>query len=189
MSLAFDEETHVYKIDGRVVPSVTQVLKGAGLIDTAWFNDEARDRGTYVAQATQWLDEGTLDYDALDPKLKPYVLAWEKFAYLENEIEIVSVEARVANHPRMYAGTLDRLMRWNGYIWVIDIKTGASQAWHGLQTAAYQECVTGGALYRGSVVLKPDGTYKFKEHKDRNDRNAFLSALNLYHWKKEKGLI
>lgn len=188
-TLTFDAEKHEYRIDGQRVPSVTQVLQGAGLIDTRWFNDEARMRGTYVAQATQFYDEGTLDYDALDDELKPYVMAWEKFL-VDANVRIDHIELKVANRRRRYAGTLDRDARLDNSLtpWIIDIKTGAKAAWHGLQTAGYAGCVRG-HRWRASIILQDDATYKFEEHTGASDRDVFLSALNLYHWKAEKGLL
>lgn len=191
-NLTFDAETHTYRINGERVPSVTQVLEGAGLIDTRWFNDEARTRGTYVALATQYCDEGTLDYDALDDGLRGYVEAWRKFKHEagNGKMEIISIERRVSNRKLRYAGTLDRLFKWGHQSWVLDIKTGSKAAWHSLQTAGYAECLPKSWLHkRGSVFLKEDGTYKLDVHDDFSDVHVFLSALNLYHWKSEKGLL
>lgn len=188
-TLTFDAEKHEYRIDGQRVPSVTQVLQGAGLIDTRWFNDEARMRGTYVAQATEFYDEGTLDYDALDDELKPYVMAWENFV-VDNGVEVLAIEMPVCNETLRYAGTLDRVVRMLAYQhakWVLDIKTGSSAPWHCLQTAGYAGCLRGHHR-RASIVLKDDATYKFEEHTSLSDRGVFLSVLNLYHWKAEKGL-
>ncbi len=190
--LTFDEESHTYRINGVVVPSVTQVLDGAGFIDKQWFTDEARQRGTYVAQATQFDDEGTLDFEALDDGLRGYVEAWRKFKREAGFTKILFIEQRVCDPELAYAGTLDRLLRWGhpSYPWVLDIKTGAKAAWHCLQTAAYAGCLPGVAsgYRRGSVILKEDGTYKFIKHSDWNDWRVFQAALSIYHWKSEKVL-
>lgn len=187
--LTFDAEAHEYRIGGRVVPSVTQVLKGAGLIDTSWFTDAARTRGQYVARATELYDKGTLDFDALDFELKQYAMAWERFV-VECWVDVIEVEYRVCDATRGYAGTLDRIamMRFNK--WIIDIKTGASAAWHPLQTAGYAACLPG-HYRRATVILNNDGSFKFKEHgiSGATDRATFYSALNLYNWKSEKGML
>lgn len=187
--LTFDAEKHQYRIDGQRVPSVTQVLQGAGLIDTTWFNDAARTRGTYVAQATEMYDKGTLDYDALDEGLRPYVMAWEKFL-VENEVEIKAIEMMVCSEARRYAGTLDRIIAMGGgkYKYVLDIKTGSAAKWHSIQTAGYVQCLPG-YHRRASIILNNDGKYSFHEHIESYDRGVFLSALNLYHWKSDKGLL
>ncbi len=185
--LTFDAEKHEYRIDGKIVPSVTQVLSSAGLIDDTWFNESACTRGTYVAQATQFYDEDTLDYDALDEGLKPYVMAWERFLN-ENNAEIEAVEQRVCRHHGTYAGTLDRIIIMRGWRWVLDIKTGSKAAWHGLQTAGYADCLEG-LFRRACIILRDDATYKFYEHEDAQDFHFFRSALSLYQWKSEKGLL
>ncbi len=186
-TLTFDAEKHEYRIDGERVPSVTQVLQGAGLIDTRWFTEETRQRGSCVAQATQFYDEGTLDYDALDDELKPYVMAWERFL-VENEVEIEHVELRVCSPTRRFAGTLDREILLKKSRWILDIKTGAKPAWHGLQTAGYASCRVGW-YRRAGIILRDDGSYRFIEHSDLNDREVFYAGLNLYHWKAKKGLL
>ena len=48
MTLHYDPETHIYTVDGEVLPSVTQILKDMGFIDVTWFNDYARERGSLV---------------------------------------------------------------------------------------------------------------------------------------------
>lgn len=189
--LTFDEESHTYRIKGVVVPSVTQVLDGAGFIDKEWFTDEARLRGAYVAQATQFDDEGTLDWEALDDGLRGYVEAWRNFKREAGIVEIGSIERRLCNPELAYAGTLDRLVMWRFDSWVLDIKTGAKAPWHSLQTAAYAGCLPGVAsgYRRGSAILKEDGTYKFIKHSDWNDWRVFQAALSIYHWKSEKGML
>lgn len=189
-ALTFDAETHTYRIDGERVPSVTQVLEGAGLIDTRWFNDEARTRGTYVALATQYYDEGTLDYDALDDELKPYVMAWERFLAGDDTREVLRIEQRVWHTALRFAGTLDRtiLMGTTKRKYVLDIKTGSAAPWHQLQTAGYAECLVG-LWCRASIILYDDASYHFNVHDSRSDRDVFRSALNLYHWKSENGLL
>ena len=46
MRVTFDKETHIYKIDGVVVPSNTQILSETGLVDSSWYTQEGADRGT-----------------------------------------------------------------------------------------------------------------------------------------------
>ena len=58
--IQFDEAAHVYTVAGVERPSVTQILKDAGLIDTTWYTDEARQRGRAVHLAAQFLDEDDL---------------------------------------------------------------------------------------------------------------------------------
>ena len=75
----FDESAHVYTVARVQRPSVTQILKDAGLIDTTWYTDEARERGRAVHLATQFLDEDDLDWDTVLPQYGGYLAAWERF--------------------------------------------------------------------------------------------------------------
>ena len=77
--IVFDEGAHVYKVNDRVVPSVTQIIYAAGLVDDTWFTDEARNRGRIVHTASHYLDENDLVLDSLDEKYRPYLSAWERF--------------------------------------------------------------------------------------------------------------
>ena len=71
----FDREKHEYRAGGRQLFGVTTVLKRAGIVDDEWWNEQARDRGSKVHDAIQFLDEGCLDWDKLDPALVGYVQA------------------------------------------------------------------------------------------------------------------
>jgi hypothetical protein len=183
--IQFNADRHEYSVNGVVYPSVTQVLKIAGLIDTTWFTDEARERGSYVAQATHMLDEGTLDESSLDPALVPYVEAWKKFL-ADSKAEVIASEYAVVNTTYGYAGTLDRWLILNRHDTIIDIKGGQPLPWHPIQTAAYAGCLKT-HFQRGSVYLRDNGTYRLKMHNDENDRAVWMAALVIAKWKQSKG--
>lgn len=83
--LAFDELTHTYTLEGVRLPSVTQILQRAGLIDFSKIPGPillaARDRGAAVHRAIHYLNEGDLDPDFEHefPEYWPYVAAWINF--------------------------------------------------------------------------------------------------------------
>src|SRR3989338_6921714 len=90
--LTFNDETHEYFWNGEKVPySVTGILKVSGLIDTTWYNEPARVRGTYVHEATQFLDEDCLEWDSLDPVITPYVEAYARFK-TESKFHVKRIE-------------------------------------------------------------------------------------------------
>lgn len=176
----FDPATHTYRIDGKVVPSVTQVLQEAGLIDTRWYTDEARERGQNIHTITELWDRGTLKTSAVPEELRGYLAAWRKFLG-DTGAEVVENECQVWNTLYMYGGTLDRKVIWNKCDWIGDIKSGAANAWEAYQTAAYA-----GAMppdrpppRRFAIHLRPNGTYvPPREHKDfKHDFDVFRAAL------------
>ena len=162
------------------VPRVTEILKGAGLVDATWFNPEATARGTMVHLACRLWDEGDLDLTTVPGVIATYLsayMAWEaespqSFVWIENQII-----------GPAYRGTPDRV----GLAAVWDIKTGAPQPWHALQLAAYVSLLPDPYKYsRFGIYLRDSGGYGIKEYPKadyQRDLNVFLSALNLYNWR------
>lgn len=189
--ITLDERTHVYTAaDGRVIPSVTQILTDAGLIDTQWFTEQATIRGTYIHEATALDDADNLDCDTLDESLAGYVAGWRAFLS-ETGAEILSIEERLCSPAFTYAGTLDRRIMFQGCEWVVDLKSGGPLRWHTLQTAAYASLAARpqhmpAGLKRATVHLKANGRYSFTPHADPKDFGIFGATVALYHWKRTK---
>lgn len=186
--LTFNEDTHEYFWDGDIVPySVTGILKAAGLIGGTYYTEYSRTRGSYVHEATQFLDEGCLDWDSIDQAIEPYVMAYERFK-TESKFVPEHIEKRVYCPAYQYAGTLDRTGDLNGQDILLDIKTseGSPKAWWGPQLSGYNLAM-GLSLPRFSLQLKRDSTYKLTEFKDPNDNQIFLAANLLVRWKDSKG--
>lgn len=179
----FNQETHEYRANGRQVPSVTQVLLEAGIIDRQWYTEFGALRGTYIAEATALFDMGELDHGDLDQQLAPYVAAWAKFRR-ESGFAIEAIEERVFDPLYGFAGTLDRRGIFNGRPSIIDIKRGTCPAWHGLQTAAYAKATGIVGCDRYCVHLRDNETYSVHKHIDRGDEIVFLSALAVVNWKR-----
>jgi len=197
--ITFNSEEHSYQLDGQPIPSVTTILKDAGLIDFSKINADILDRaskfGSAVHLACELYDKGDLNEDHLDINLLPYLDAWRKFLK-DTGFKIQAIEEKVASDKYWYAGRLDRRGRLFDKVTVLDIKTGSgilpSTA---IQLAAYQECVNQGlhmkdkVKEREVVQLKADGTYALAPDKffSKNDFSVFLSALNLKNWRARNG--
>lgn len=192
----YDADNHVYYADGVRVPSVTQILVEANLIDTRHFTDEARDRGAAVAAYTSLDDEGELneDHDNVRQHMG-YILAWRKFRAETADLEIIENEKAYYHVTYRYAGTVDRVVMIRGRLCIIDLKTGGIYPSYAWQTAGYAEFVgcnlsTGQArVDRMCVALRENGTYKPEFHKKSSDWNVFVSALTLWHTRNENGLL
>jgi len=182
----FDAKTHSFFIGGRSVLSVTQALKGAGIIEDGWYTEESRERGCAVHNACQYLDEGLLDWDTVAPKYLPYVKAYERFKDESGFIPAL-IEAWVFNESYFYAGILDRTGILNGEHVLIDLKSGPPAKWANLQSAAYAGCLSL-PHKRFTLRLSDNGKYKLSdEHKDPNDFKIFLSAVSVANWKRNGG--
>jgi hypothetical protein len=181
--LLFEPDGHRYSVGGRVLPSVTTVLQDQGLIDSEWFTDDARDRGTRVHLASRMLDDDELDEDSIDESIAPYVTAYRKFLAL-TQPEWIYIEHRVFDLQHWYAGTLDRAGIVNGVRMLIDIKTGGFPKSSGPQTAAYKRRLPDAHTWkRAALQLKADETFVLHPLTERSDEAVFLAALSVYGWK------
>lgn len=185
MMITFDPTAHLYTIDGQPVPSVTQVLQAMGFIDTQWFTDYGRERGTLVHRIIHWYIDGELDHDSIDPSLLPYFDAWKRFVK-DTGFMPTETEKPIGSVLHRFCGTPDYIGMLNGHETVIDAKTGAISPWVGLQLAA-QEILADRPLKRFALQLKEDGKYSLKPFTDRQDRQIFLAALSCWQWQHNNG--
>lgn len=189
--LTFDPTTHTYTLDGQVVPSITQVLREAGLIE-ATGDERALTRGSEVHRFCRLLDEDALDWADVPEAYAGYVRAWEQFR-AATHLDIEAAEIPVASVLHRFAGRPDRIGRTPMGKFIVEIKTGRPAPWAALQTAAQALAETEqsgeAVMRRWAVWLKPEGAYSVIPHEDRNDGRLFLCALALYQWKAAHGLL
>lgn len=178
MAFTFNAEPHEYRLDGRRLPSVTQVLHGVGIIDTSFFVAGSANHGIHIHRICEWSDKGELDEATLDPHWWPYHEAWKDFRS-KFSLEESNIETPLYHAEYGFAGTPDRYRP----DFILDIKSGAPAAWHALQTAAYKILTRCYAAKRFTVYLSAAGTWKLDEHKDKDDEKVFLAALAVYNWK------
>ena len=176
--IEFFPDTHTYLLDGKWVPPVSTILVDLGFIDTSFFTEEGRNRGSavHIMVKHHAMGAGCME---MTEELKPYFEAYKKF---ENEMnwrpEVV--ETPMANES--FAGTPDQIGLMNGHEAVVDVKTGVISAVTGLQLAAY-ELLYGKFLKRFALQLTKEGKYKLTEYKNRGDRYIFQAAVAIYHWR------
>lgn len=187
MSLIFQEATHSYFWQGKRVPSVTEILREAGVIRTEYSSPQAMEKGKIIHEILEFMDKGVLLLESVDQRLKGYVGSYEKYKQ-ESKIEILikNIEGRIYDEEYEFAGTPDRLAVLNKELCIIDIKTGTQEPWHALQLAAY-ELALKEPVRRFGIYLREDGTYKVKEYTEKTDKNVFIGMLNSYKWKIRNG--
>lgn len=178
---------HRYWLDGRELISVTTALKEAGLIDTAFLTEDAAERGTYVHQACDLVDEDDLGF--VEPACAGYVEAYQRFRADAKPVWSQREQA-VCDPLQGYAGTLDRAGILNHKWIVLDIKTGGPMPWHGLQLAAYARLAIsreGLKPARFDLYLSSDGTYKLDPQTNRSDESLFFAALAVAQFRRTHG--
>ncbi|MGD9599954.1 MAG: PD-(D/E)XK nuclease family protein [Steroidobacteraceae bacterium] len=191
--LTFDEASHVYRLDGVVVPSVTQLLQPIrpdfDRIPPAVL-EAKRALGIEVHFACELDDDDDLDEDSVPAAVEPYLQAWRKFK-ADAGVEVLANERKLVHVGLRFAGTLDRLVRVRaGDVYLIDLKTSISMApSFGVQLAGYQllleaaDDLAGVKLARKGLQLRDDGTYRLIPYENPNDVAAFRACLSLHHWK------
>jgi hypothetical protein len=192
MSLSFDENGHIYRYGGKEIPSVSRILVSEGFINTGWFTDEGRLRGSAVHLHIKHhcLKAGCM---AVPKAFDGYMNAWKSFEEQCNwKPFFVELPLSTKNEP-MFAGTPDQIGFMNDIASVIDIKTGKISKATGLQLAAYEILINANPhsvpdfskpLKRYTIQLNKDGKYSITEFKDYTDRYIFTSALAIYNWKR-----
>jgi hypothetical protein len=187
VTLTYNEERHEYKDNGIVIPSVTQIIKTAGLVNLDWVSEETlnikADLGKKVHSATELYDKNDLDINDLHPTLRLYLDGWIKFrkdyGFIPTEIEL-----QLFHKLYKYAGRIDRVGNISKDLVLIDIKSGTHQKTNAIQTAGYellynQDKKKSEQIKKRFIVYLSEQGYKVEEHKNQNDKNIFLSALTI----------
>jgi hypothetical protein len=177
--IEFDEKKHQYKVNGKVVPSVTEILEhltapGYGKVNPSIL-EEAKERGTAVHELTEDIDLG-MPPEYIDPFVEGYIVAYMRF------LADYDVEWDFIEHPFYvplweYCGTIDRVGKLDGNPCVLDIKTTSSPTADQkiavcCQTAAYAVGMPG-SYDRYALYLHSDGTYDLFYCADFEDERGF----------------
>lgn len=186
--LTFDEPSHTYVLDGRLVPSVTQVLACLEDFERIPYAvlEAARIRGQYVHEACALLVRDELDWSALDVTLVPYLVGAKRFLD-ETGLTVIASECRVVSEELALAGTLDLVGIWRTKECVFDFKaTAIIPKSVGPQLALYESLYRshygGGKRLRYCVHLMPND-YRVRAYLSSNDMHIGLSCLNVFNFK------
>lgn len=184
----FDEATHTYSIDGKKLPSVTEIcglLNNWGDLNPAILMQAAR-RGTVVHEYCELVDYG-VDEDGIEcePELAGYVIAYMRFLRDYRPLWEM-VEQKVYSEQFGFAGTLDRFGTIDGKPVLLDIKTSSSVnklakiIW-ACQLSAYTLLLAkeGEEVKRWNLVLKRDGKYQIIDAAESEKKYAF-SGFSLF---------
>ena len=184
MSFEFDEENHLYTLDGRRLISVTQAL---AILDDRWKVDPFYlQRGRFIHKAAELYDRDELDELTVDERIRPYLHAYAKFT--ADILFAPSYIERRLFHPKyFYAGRPDRIGGLNGGLDLVDLKSGAKAKIDELQGAAYWELCRANDIPVKKIFdlyLRDDGTYSLIEIENPKILlPVFLAALKITQWR------
>ena len=193
--LDFEEERHLYKLNGNVIPSVTTVMKPLsssvyGEVDKEVLN-KAATRGTAVHQAIEnYLNFGIED---IPFSCRGYLDAFIQFKN-DYKPEVVKTEYRMYHKYLNYAGTCDLLCYIDGKLYLIDYKTSykVETMLTRVQIMAYKKALLShGVKVEGAAILhlKKDCKYKFVAHEinDAEGWQIFTALKTVYDYIKFGG--
>lgn len=196
MNLQFDESSHIYKLNGVAIPSVTTIMKPLSDslykgVDTAMLN-KAAERGTIVHNAIEnYIKFGVTD---CPQEYAAYFSAYLKWCR-DHKVKVIQSEQKTYHKFMRYAGTIDCICKIDGMKILVDYKTSAAvnRMLTGVQTEAYAQAYeTHGERIDKKAILHLDkfGNYEFIEYR-RNDTeswNTFNALMTIHnHVRKYQG--
>ena len=185
----FNPDTHTYKIDGREVPSVTQII--AETIGISWAADEwYLNRGKVVHKYAALIAQGK-SFEPPDERIAGRVAAIQGW-YAEHKPDNSIVESQVFSLRYRFAGTFDLAAYIADAPYLIDWKSSGDIERTRLQLAGY--AIAWGdksPRLRGfEVILRDDGTYKMSEPLELiSARREFLALRAVYGIKERLGVL
>lgn len=182
----FDPQTHTYTIDGKTVPSVTQVVRRFAPFPVqvdSWYLQ----RGTMVHKACALLVTGELEDGTVDPRIVGYVNAAHRFLDTYRDyrgIERTIVERQMFDKHGQFAGTFDAWI--NGEL--IDWKSSDDPATE-IQLGGYVSLLQplGAVRKCKAVELHEDGTFKVTPYEPKRCLGLWRAALSVYQWQEANG--
>lgn len=181
----FDPQTHSYSIEGRPVPSVTQIIREI-LGDAMWQASDwylGRGQAVHACAALIARDKSF----SFPTEIEPQVIACKKW-FADMKPEVLEVEQQLYSSIYQYAGTMDLRCRIDGRDTIIDWKSTLSEVAE-IQVGGYGViCVP--AKWGMIVALQDDGKYKCSEmFKLEPRRREFLALRSVYGIRQRLGLI
>jgi len=155
-NVIFEPSGHTYTYNGQTLPSITGILKAEGFIDTQWYDNWSRDRGSYVHLACHYDINGELDEETLDEEIRPYLAAFRKFM-ADSGFKVERSEVPGVNTTYLYAGTPDLV-------------------------GCFPQPT---AARRYVLELNNEAKYKLIPYADPKDAGIFLAAVTVYQIKKQ----
>lgn len=170
---AFDEESHEGSYDGQRVKSVTTILHEEGFIDTSFFTEYGRVKGTYTHDAVSLFLNNNLDEGSIDEAIKGRFEAFKKFK-AETGFKLIEHEVRHFEPVWRFTGKPDLVGELYNKFSIIDLKPWSLQWWTKYQVAAYTMFYYDAHAHRYALRLGDDGRYRLVPYESRED---------IYDWK------
>ncbi len=182
------DEDHLYHLDGTDPLGVSEVMEDLGFESGQWYTDTDSSRGVAIHAVLAGVARGlTFDWDLLDQDLHGWCRSGLNYlAYLlADGAVILGVEVRRHHSLYRYAGTVDLIVLWRGYEWVLDWKSGTASRVTRFKLAAYDQLLgaaaNGKPRKRAAIEVQQDGSraklVEYNGPEYYHDANRFLGYL------------
>jgi len=185
--LEFEEENHIYRLNGIIIPSVSNILEPLSRAKYSRVDertlDRAAERGTSVHDSIEnFIKYGIVD---VNPEYRGYFNGFHE--WWENKKPIfIGSENRIYHKQMRYGGTLDLLVYIGDSLALVDFKTCYAKddnSWK-LQLMGYEYALMSHGIFIDEKMvlhLKKDGKcseyqYPVKDGKELDDFNAFVKV-------------
>lgn len=178
-TLILDTKTHIYTIGKKQIPSVSQIVQAIVGIEV-FGSDWHLQRGTALHRAIALYLKGTLNEKSVDTHIKDALESGKK-AVKELGLKPTLIEPSLYHPILNFAGTPDLLSDTT----LIDWKSSHSNTTE-IQLGGYVFLLEKNKMKVKKcmeIVIDENG-YKLTEYGIERCKNLFLSALNLYNWKR-----
>ncbi len=189
----YTELTHEYKMDGTIVPGVTNIINYFFPIykrdDIEWYAS----KGKAVHKACELYDRGVLNPSGINEVIIPFFEQWKlckealKIKVLKNETVLFSKKFR-------FGGTMDKLVIINDKLTLLEIKTTSviNKVTSSYQTIGYtilhnEEVKSKDKIKKRLIVQLKENTYNLFWPDKKSDEHEFLSLLSVYNILKREG--
>ena len=159
------------------------MLERTGWVDPTFMTPEGRDRGTVVHGLTAAYDLGAIeDPRSVTSAHKGYLLAHVE-AMRILQLEILSVEEPTVHPVHLFGCRPDRAIDDRGRRGPLEVKSGAPEKGHPIQTALQAIALEPILLIpaelqvRLCLYLRANGRFKLEQHRDRGDFRVALDIL------------
>lgn len=202
MKFDFDPALHVYRLDGRPIPSTTQVLGAVGLSpDFSKVNrsvlEHRRQLGSALSVCLQFLQQGDLDSNTIDPEVAPLLEAHKLFVAdtgFRPDPDGIELRRWPTVRGMAWGMCLDVKGLREKEPWILDwkISEGTPKYAWAIQTASYEMGIPAPLVppfryRRATVQLFENGRYNLKEWDCKGDRDEWLWSLWLVYQRINRG--
>ncbi len=178
----FDEENHIYRYKGEIVPSVTQVIKElsdfSGIPPQVLANKSALGTEFHRIIKLHWLDD--LLYDTIDKRLAPAFKTFLEWAAPKEDVYRKAIsETKMFNEKMWLAGTCDLALPGDLFDWKLRKYIPVTDI---LQLDGYDTLLGGSKRKRWTMCfdMKSGRLRQVRSEHDQS-HSMFMYMLDYYH--------